>query len=1119
MDALELTDDLEQTERLHDWLTESEIERLHSRFLERKKLSYAELREEFENLDIHFSDTEYNRLFCKINENRDLKCNWSEFISYLAFRFQDDDPSSQKEALVLPISSAPIVKKSEHRSPVCCISLMKTETDLIVDEGDQNEDNADGEEIDEEAEERQRRIANLSVSDTPENMGVWITGSKEGQIRFWLPHLKSFRSGTSESVHLKMSTCILAIQALSDVSVVCTASTERELRFHDTAGPTFTLRIVIRIMPFPVCCMSYSFYANGKTNSRLIMGDFGGNVRILEFKPHLRGPFQAKTGTALVQTFWSDILKGKMPLFIVHEYRNIHSELVKQVFFSFRLNSLFCAAEYFNTKKYRNICPGLIVANGDERTKFIIQAGVTTFYVDEKNNMVITGGPDFFVRLWDIYIPAKPLRVLEGHNSGIVMVFAQPDEKKVFSVDFRKVIKVWDLKEYVLLQTFDDLVRLIPSETSLAYYYHAYMRVLLVGGRNLVIVKCNPRVRMDITDGNTHAAPVSVVLYNRLFRNVVTCGLDSYIIVWDPWMGQRKVIIKHCHTRRMYGENTDIAITAACFNPFEKLLLTGAQDGSVKIWDYNNAVCIRNMSITPEYEVTAVIWIVHRIFAIGWDQQVTEFYDVEGREHSDPIKWPIFHSDVITCADVKLGEAVVTSTCSGELVFWNLQSGQPYRRYNVDTPELFIKIKYRPEDEDNPQDEEDESRQSYHMNVLRFVRQSVSERIREVELKEGRIGNMMTESGEERMPSKQSLPISVQAVLFLQTRPMTTEHGTVLVALHSGIIQVYSHHRRGGFLKQFDAIHKTGDCVSAMTTDRENRFLFTGTAFGYIKIWLIENFCVPESEKVPINMPLLRLQFIFLQNERFLTRAKRAVRRQPWPLLLSSYKGHMKGIKTLAYISKPKILITGSHDCSCRLWSLGGRYLGTLGTLLPWMTFSPFQPVEEDKTIYRMPPDIKKVASTTTMKVLTGNQMDNFTLSYGKSTQDVREVFDDKDSPHLHCKILPEPILGKHFQLPGRSATEQFIDLDGTTSYVPVFSQLKIHEAGDLDRPCTPPALQRVANESYMDFYERANGGHGNGDNLLEKTSFKPSGRSKGRGSVYFSGDVEQEGQWKKTKK
>lgn len=194
----------ERSERLHEWLKSQEIENLHKKFLNKGKLTYSELREELENLNIIFTDIEYNRLFLKINQNRDFKCDWNEFISYLIFGFQDDDPSTQKESLILPISEAPIIKKSEHRSPVCGISLLKNVSDLIVDDDEEElsrnkRDLLADEEIDEEAEEMKRKMQNLAVNDTAENTGIWITASKEGQIRFWSPLLEPLRSGMSES--------------------------------------------------------------------------------------------------------------------------------------------------------------------------------------------------------------------------------------------------------------------------------------------------------------------------------------------------------------------------------------------------------------------------------------------------------------------------------------------------------------------------------------------------------------------------------------------------------------------------------------------------------------------------------------------------------------------------------------------------------------------------------------------------------------------------------------------------------------------------------------------------------------------------------------------------------
>lgn len=107
------------------------------------------------------------------------------------------------------------------------------------------------------------------------------------------------------------------------------------------------------------------------------------------------------------------------------------------------------------------------------------------------------------------------------------------------------------------------------------------------------------------------------------------------------------------------------------------------------------------------------------------------------------------------------------------------------------------------------------------------------------------------------------LQVSVQALLFLQTRPMTPKHGnyifsyqysitiviltnlslgTAFVALNTGVIQVYSHHQHGSYINEFISVHKPGDCILTMCSDRKNRYLFTGSAFGYIKIWHIENY-------------------------------------------------------------------------------------------------------------------------------------------------------------------------------------------------------------------------------------------------------------------------------------
>lgn len=115
-----------------------------------------------------------------------------------------------------------------------------------------------------------------------------------------------------------------------------------------------------------------------------------------------------------------------------------------------------------------------------------------------------------------------------------------------------------------------------------------------------------------------------------------------------------------------------------------------------------------------------------------------------------------------------------------------------------------------------------------------------------------------------------------------------------------------------------------------MVTDSENEFLFTGTVVGYIKIWLIKNYCLTPSAVVHISMPLYRLQFPFLINDRIRTRAKAALKNQPNPLLLSSYKGHTGAVLHFEYIQESKLLLSASSDKTVRVWTLSGRYIGNL---------------------------------------------------------------------------------------------------------------------------------------------------------------------------------------------
>ncbi|KAI8033245.1 hypothetical protein M5D96_013999 [Drosophila gunungcola] len=175
----------ELSERLHKCISKDQLEKLHAAFLNtpERQVGIEGMRSMLEDLDVMSNESMYTRLFLKINQNRDFKVDWNEFVSYLIYGFQEEDPSSQKESLVLQISGPPMVRKSEHRSAICCLALLKGKSDQVP--------------ID-----KMTETVNFSFGgeDSPEASGMWVTASHEGMMRFWTSHMEPIRTASSESI-------------------------------------------------------------------------------------------------------------------------------------------------------------------------------------------------------------------------------------------------------------------------------------------------------------------------------------------------------------------------------------------------------------------------------------------------------------------------------------------------------------------------------------------------------------------------------------------------------------------------------------------------------------------------------------------------------------------------------------------------------------------------------------------------------------------------------------------------------------------------------------------------------------------------------------------------------
>ncbi|RZC00553.1 EF-hand 8 and/or WD40 domain containing protein [Asbolus verrucosus] len=665
--------------------------------------------------------------------------------------------------------------------------------------------------------------------------------------------------------------------------------------------------------------------------SKLVLGDMCGNIHIIFIESLARGPFRSQLGLPLLEVRYEKVMKGLVDGFRVTYLPKQHTNAILQIYYYQRLNTIISCSE----------CPkvGMLMrdlAKNKGSYVYNLPKGAWCFSIIDGIQILASGGSDCLVRLWNPFVPQNPIAVLYGHHTAITSMILQDEGKFLYSLSQDKSIRVWDVAKQSCVQNYLGIPQELGEHSDMTTLYNPESRQWIIGSSMLAVVPLSPKQSGEHTDGFTHTAGVSVVLYNPLFKVVVTCGLDSHIIVWNPWDGRRMIAIKESHTKSVHAEIIPIEITAAAFDPGYQRLITGAHDGSLKIWNFNTGTCYRNMKIQKNCEVKSIIWVNNRILVMGWNRRVTEFGDsgdVIGSGGEFYKNWDLRHTEDISAAAVRIPQTIVTGTYDGELIMWRLETGQPYKQYNVADPTSRIKIVYK------KMKRKDDSKALHQFNKRKIIARALGKDVRQekTSVKKKSIEESpeviikpaaRRSSAVQRLTEKISLGklkqrrvstvpmpeqcmplrrLAIHCMLFLCARTMDPSTGTLLVAMENGTIQVWSHHISGSFITSFSAIHKAGDYVISMTTDVNNEFLFTGTSVGYIKTWLLKNYCTPEVE--PICMPKYRLMFPFLWGDFFCGRAARIARTQPQPLLLNSYKGHAMSISDLAYIDEAEILI------------------------------------------------------------------------------------------------------------------------------------------------------------------------------------------------------------------
>jgi len=781
--------------------------------------------EEFKNVFRFFiglrgvSDQDMTALFMKIDSSSDGEINWDEFCTYMQLEYAEKEESyfrAKETAFYLPATQ----ESSPHRDTI------------------------------------------MQITHTIDN--TYLAIGQDGMVSFWSSKLDFRRTKQIES-GTKKSKWITDFVLMPQYNKFIIATGDRELQFHELSS----FEAYCQISSLETVPLKLSYCFTGSDDCILMYGDSQGCITIFILSsvgellrtwkkmPKVDGiasiSIDSVTSNENVKFVrWKVHNDWVQELRYYHSIRCViscstdsnHSLVIGQTTGSTHLES-----SMKDTKKLTitpsNTDMALRRRLPSDETVFKIYKGVKAFDFCKIKNILVTGGMDRLVRLWNPYVPTKPIGILRGHVTPIFYLFIVAEDNRLFSISNEKTVKVWDINDQACLLTVRPKSHLIKGDLSSVHFNPVSRGLVLATDHIALLALKNKPLSMQMT--TSHKEGVTCCRYNRSFGHITTASTAGVVKVWDLTDGSEVFEYSKAHN--------DSEITCMSFDSTERRLLTGGQDGRVKIWNYNNGHCITTLETgTKMDEVTALVYFTlnknRYIISVGWDRCINIFSDDSQDYHhvQHPcIEWPDDaqghgHKEDILCVEYMPPTFLATSSYDGEVLIWNCTSGR-----------VFCRL---------------------HSSLTKDT-----------------ADNDVLEGG-----------LAVGQLCYLRSR-MTNRRAASLItngpkaAIH--FWNVYDHDTE---YAMFPAPH---GMISSMKVNESSSLLFAADVKGFVTVWKVAKYCLNGKEK-------------------------RA------PEVEAAWRAHVAPITCMELVEEHKTIITTSSDCTVRLWTFEGHFIGSLGQPNKW---------------------------------------------------------------------------------------------------------------------------------------------------------------------------------------
>lgn len=276
-------------------------------------------------------------------------------------------------------------------------------------------------------------------------------------------------------------------------------------------------------------------------------------------------------------------------------------------------------------------------------------------FFPSSGHLLLSGGNDTKIKLWDVYHDREHLRTYQGHSKPVKDVNFNPDGTRFLSTAYDKMVKLWDTETGACLARFTN-----GSVANCVKFNPADPNTFLIGTANRKIVQYDTRTPESAVQEYTHhlGAINSVTFVDNNHRFMTTSD-DKTLRVWDwginvpikfiadPSQYSMPSVRLHPSQKHVAAQSMDNRILVfgakdkfkqnkkkdfsgfncagySCdidFSPDGKILMSGESNGNLVFWDWKKTGIISKLKAhnSPVLTLTAHPQETSKVASAGLD--------------------------------------------------------------------------------------------------------------------------------------------------------------------------------------------------------------------------------------------------------------------------------------------------------------------------------------------------------------------------------------------------------------------------------------------------------------------------------------------------------------------